>query len=296
MLFWSDTAHGTVNRMLAGGGDAAALATNQNGPTLLALFGQTLYWIDGGSQSLMKVPATGGTPAVVATSPNAGDSADKDPGINGFTVGDDGTVYFSSETHVYAVAPTGGAPVDVVDEARGGLPWGLAISGTTLAYTINVNGDIDAVTLTPGQVASCGALPDAGAGVPSCQIAISYGPVMDSIFIQNGQVYWADNVDGQGEFAAIAPPSRSRSSFGGFNVGTIAAFTVAGDTAFMVAESEVVAAPLVDESVAEPLARLVTSSGATSIAADDARVYWSTLETATPGASMGTCFVDSVAH
>jgi hypothetical protein len=297
-LFWTDTANGTVSRMPTSGGAAVTLAKDQSGPTLLALFGDTLYWIDSGAQSLMKVPAAGGTPALVATSPNAGDLSSAYPGINGFTVGADGTVYFSSETHVYAVAARGGAPIDVVDEARGGVPWGLAISGTALAYTNAINGNIDVAVLTPGQIAACGVLTNGNDEPASCQIARSDEAVMDSIFIEDGEVYWADNVDDSGQFAPISAASPSSvSSFGG--VDEIAAFTVVGDTAFMITGTDVVAASLVANSITRPLARLdpaLQQLNAISVAADDARVYWSTFDLPVDGGSSGMCFIDSVAR
>ncbi|HEX4406663.1 MAG TPA: hypothetical protein VH560_17615 [Polyangia bacterium] len=300
MLFWSDSANGTVSRAPTSGGAAVTLAQDQNGPTLLALFGDTLYWIDGGAQSLMKIPAAGGTPTLVATSPNAGGAQDTHPGINGFTVGSDGTVYFSSGAHVYAVPPGGGAPVDVVDEARNGAPWDLAISGTTLAYVNALGGTIEATTVTPGQIAACGVEVNGNDAPVSCQIARTDGPLMDSIFIQNGQVYWADYVVEGGLSAPLSPAGpQSTSLFGAVNA--VSAFTVVGDTAFLTTDSEVVAASLVADSAARPLARLVPAPRGletTSIAADDAAVYWSTVvfdaEDTSP--STNTCFIDSVAR
>jgi hypothetical protein len=305
-LFWTDAAHGTVMRAPSAGGAAVVVATGQDAPTELGLFGDSLYWIDrAGARALMSVSVAGGTPSVVVTAPgpsDAGAPACAPPGINGFTVASDGTVYVSSGASVYAVPVGGGPPVAVVEFACEQWPAGLAIDGATLVMTNGASGRIYAAPAVTVTATSCGS--DGPKGSTSvCAIAGSYNN-LPPIFAQGGRAYWVSNVDD-----ALDSVSTTNSTFpfgkvailvpSDFN--PIATFTLRGATAFVASEGGyVIETPLVEGSAGTVIAvepslppdsrdrKLITS-----IAADDAHVFWSTLETDGGGGS-GTCVINAV--
>jgi hypothetical protein len=300
-LFWTDAQHGTVMRAPAAGGPPVTLASGQDAPTELGVFGDSIYWLNSkGDHALMKVAAAGGTALVVATSP-ATTTSSPWPGINGFTVAADGTVYFSSDHNVYATAPDGGAPTPVVEFEQTGLPSSLALDGSTLVIMDVWNSRIYATPVVPGTVTSCDKPPD---GQSPCFIAITHETLPSPVFAEGGLFYW---VIGQG-LAGIkdVPPPQYRTTIYSAGVTT---FTLQGANAFLAVDGafedgfSIVEAPLVENAIGVPLARepplapqpsaSFASKRVTSIAADDASVFWSTLEYDATG-NNGTCAINTL--
>jgi hypothetical protein len=298
-VYWTDAAHGTVMGAPAAGGTPMMLASGQDAPTEIGLYGDTLYWLNhAGDRALMKVAAAGGTPAVIATSPPTADAAPNLVGIRGFTVGADGTVYYSSDSAVYAVPAAGGAPSPVVEYAVG-APVGLAIEGPTLVITNSLSTYIDAAAVGTGMAASCGGEKD------PCKIARSEEQLLAPIYVQGGRAYWASLTFNLLESAPTAPlgqPPQWGASLGVF--GKMVAFAVHGGSAFFAfAQGAIVEAPLAENAVGTPialeppdqpgLAPPDTITVVTSIAADDTNVFWATMR-GYPGQATTTCAIHTV--
>jgi hypothetical protein len=295
-VYWTDAAHGTVMRVPAAGGTPVTLASGQDAPTEIGLYGDTLYWLNhAGDRALMKVAAAGGTPDVIATSPPPADAA-PNLGIRGFTVGADGTVYYSSDSAVYAVPAAGGAPSPVV-EYPDGAPVGLAIEGTTLVITNFDSTYIDAAPVGTGVVVVCGGVNDA------CKIARGTDVLLAQIYVQGGRAYWANLTYGRIESAPTDPlgqPPQWSTDLG--MLGT--AFAVNGGSAFFAfADGTIVEAPLAENAggaaiALEPpvqpgLPPPVTLTQVASIAADDKNVFWATIR-GNPGLATTTCAIHTV--
>jgi hypothetical protein len=183
-LYWTDSGHGVVQSMPIGGGVTTTYASGEVGPTRITVAGTSLFWLDKGT-ALRKLAANLTLTTVFeAAAP-----------IGGLVSPDGGIVYFSSDTTIYSLSAAGRVPVVVARETQGGLPGGLALEGNTLAYPTGLNGDVDVVTLVPGQVASCGPVSSDGSftGVNCARFARSQGELfLDTILMHEGQVIWLD--------------------------------------------------------------------------------------------------------
>jgi hypothetical protein len=142
-LVWTDTAGGRVmSKSIAGGTPAPISGAETTAPTLLALNGTTIFWLDG--KTIRKL--AGGVVSDVYTNPDD---------INGLVTSDDGaTVYFSTGQKIQSVPAAGGAaPVDV-EVHKNGHPAALAVSGSLLASSVTFDQLIDVIQLG-GQAAFC---------------------------------------------------------------------------------------------------------------------------------------------
>jgi hypothetical protein len=300
-VYWTDAASGTVMRASTTGGTPVTMASGQDEPTEIGLYGRTLYWLNhAGDRALMKVAAAGGTPAVVAASPPQPDAAPNLVGIRGFTVGADGTVYYSSDATVYAVPSAGGAPTPIVEYSPG-APVGLAIEGTTLVITNDLSTYIDAATVGTGVVATCGGQNDA------CKIARSEELLPAPIYAQGGRAYWASLTFSMLESAPTSPLGQPPQWSTDLRVyGQLLAFAVHGGSAFFAfQEGPIVEAPLAENALGAPVALEPpdqpglgppgAATGVTSIAADDTNVFWATM-TGNPGQATTTCAIHMVAR
>jgi hypothetical protein len=289
-VYWTDAVRGIVMRRPKAGGVETTVAGFRDKPTDIRVFGDAVYWIDEGAKALVKAPVAGGAATVVATSPMPNAHPDTSPGINGFTVGPDGTVYFSSGRRIYAVSAAGGAPVAVVEHP--GAPDALALDGTTMVYTAGPAVGPWAAPLKAGQTTACGAALDADEGYV-CQVAVNRNLVTSRIFAKNDRAYWVVQTEPPVLRSAPTTPGhsiRQWDSMASFQGGAPQAFTVAGDVAFIAfgpsddRNAYIAQAALVPGSKANELVRvrspkaLAFDWSVTSIDADDTHVFWSTYE------------------
>jgi hypothetical protein len=189
-LYWTDKGHGLVQSIRVATNEMATLVSSEAQASHLAIAAGSLFWLDQGSNTIRAMPITSMTPTTVYADPNPL------PGIAGFTPTPDGTaVYFSDGTDVLRVSRGGGAPLLIAREVHGGLPGALALSGTQIGFPTALNGDVDVVTIVPGQVASCGGLDADGNLIQlNCtRLARSQGELFtDAILAPPGLFVWAD--------------------------------------------------------------------------------------------------------
>ncbi len=76
VLYWADGNAGTIMAIPATDGSPIVLASGQRGPVGVVASGGTVYWADSGADTIMSVPAAGGSPTVLA-------SAQSEPGLPG---------------------------------------------------------------------------------------------------------------------------------------------------------------------------------------------------------------------
>lgn len=266
-LYFTNKMAGTVNSVPVAGGAVAPLATGQMAPTLLKVTADKLFWLASGAKSVMTAPLTGMNPTALVPA-QATD-------IGGFTLSEDGmTLYFAAGKVVSKVPVAGGAAAEVGHEASG-IARALAVSGTLIATPVDVNGDVDVMTIgaTP---AVCASENDVGETNANCaRLARSQGSLnFDNIFIVGDNAYWANGLN-------ISTSSAKMPS--GFNdqvtsstsptANGLTAFTIVKNVVYFADDSGVVfSSPLTVNSTAATVAR--GQMAPTSIAADDANVYW----------------------
>jgi len=263
-LYYTDSMAGTVSSVAITGGAPTPLVSAQMKPTTIMVNGTALFWLAFGAKAVMTSPLTGGAGAAVT--PTSTDD------INGFTI-DGTTLYWAAGFKVSKMPIAGGAPVEVGHEDSG-VPHGLAVAGMYIGYPAAVNGDIDVMKMVEGTPAVCASEDSVTAVNKNCgRLARSQGDlVLDSIFIIGDDAYWAN-------MAQITTSSASAPT--GFNTTVtnspsdkkITAFTVAGGKVYFADESGgVFQSPLTANSTATSIAR--GQKNPTSVAADDANVYW----------------------
>jgi hypothetical protein len=319
-LIWTDTQKGTVNSMPVTGGTPTVIASGQMAPTHLQVVGGNVFWLNSAEKKIMKSALTAGTPAPVVTAPAT------DSQLGGFAVTSDGaTVYFSSskpdattkpQATISKVAATGGA-ITIVGAQDHGVPVAVAIDGTTVAFPVNGNGDVNAISVMDAKLAQCGLPPAAGStdeiDINCSRLGRSQGGLfIDDIFAFGGSAYWLDGsqlksgvVMGNtaGSYKVIAPS---------LNSNTITAFTLDGTSMFYMAETGTrncaaymdpkdtsspcvtwgpatgalvqKATAAVENGTAVPVARVIDTHdatqvmGVTSVAVDATKVYFATDE------------------
>jgi hypothetical protein len=204
-LYWTNQGNGTVNSQPLDGCAATTIATGENAPTRLTTDGANLFWVAGTTTTAtiraLALPA--GQPRDLVTETNT------TGGILGLVLSADGrTLYYSADTRVRAVPVAGGAPFDVGREERGGIPTALAREGDTIAFVTGFNGNVDAITVQDGVVASCGGS-DANGNLlmtncrrsPGC----NPGAFLGGLVLRGDWVFWADDLQIVG--APLEPPS-----------------------------------------------------------------------------------------
>jgi hypothetical protein len=193
-IFWTDQGHGLVQTTPETGSGITTIASSETTPARVAVVGKTIFWTASSSHVIRRW--VGGLATNVVVSPNV---------IGGFVASPDATtVFFSLGTTVLRVPAAGGSPVVVAREEKGGLPRALALSGNTIAYPTDLNGDVDLVTLVDGVVASCGNEDVNGNLVMlNCaRLARSQGELfMEAILAPPGRVIWGDGPNVKAEDA-----------------------------------------------------------------------------------------------
>ena len=197
MLYWTDDWHATVKRMPLAVGNQQTIATGEK-PSRLVVSGTTAAWLY--STAAIRVSLDGAPPTFVVTSAAQ---------IGGLALTPDATtLFFSSGNDVSSLPVAGGAPVVVVHEVKGGIPGALALTGSGgITFPTSLNGDVEAVTLVPGQVVSCG-LEDPVTGEPlpntNCaRLGRSQGELfVDAILYGAPIVIWADGPNVKSELFA----------------------------------------------------------------------------------------------
>jgi hypothetical protein len=288
-LFWTDHGHGTVKSRPLGGGPAVmtTIATNEQGPGLIAVSGANVLWIDDAPAATLRRGSTnGGAPSDLATETNT------TGGIRGLAVSDDGaTVYYSAGTKVKGIPVGGGTALDVGQEMQDGLPTALGIEGGTIGYVADVNGTVDVITAKDGVVASCGDIDptDGSLIMVNCERlgGCTPEPLLSRFFVRDSQAYWANGSEvhvgpvGQGPRASW---QQVTSTVGGASIAGLAM----GPDAIYLAETPadyppmstgfIEKAPLAPNSPAIAIAR--GQAGPTAMAVDATNVYWATSDCA----------------
>jgi hypothetical protein len=300
-LYWTDQSRGVVKSVTLPGGVPKVVAPTELGATHATIGASRLFWIDITSS----IPMTGmngdpetrttavlraaalpdGAPVTLVTETN------DNGGIRGLAVSADGTtVFYSADTQVRAVPAAGGPARDVASLKLGGIPTALAVDGDLIAFPVDIDGFVDVVQMTAGQVVSCGNT-DPMTGFPTdinCwRVARGQGSLlMNSVALVNGYAYWAD--DTQIERDADMGPPASTTVGSCPSCETVAAFVGGSDGLYVATDYEDPYQPSgPDTGLVERLAYEASSSampvalarGATrprSIVLDPSRVYWST--------------------
>jgi hypothetical protein len=208
-LYWTDRDHGTVNSLALGTANAkpTTIAAGEHTPGLVEVRGSNLFWVSAVSQeatnaaAIWSFPATGTIRRLARAGGTVADVVTETGpygGIRGLAISEDGrTVYYSSGTNVRAVPVMGGAGIDVGHEANGGIPSALGLEGSYVGYIAAVNGKVDAVKVTGGAVASCGANPDGTLNYVDCQRlgGCTPDPLYERFIVRGGNAYWADGTE-----------------------------------------------------------------------------------------------------
>ncbi|MDB4982195.1 MAG: hypothetical protein JWM82_2947 [Myxococcales bacterium] len=290
ILYAADAANGSVFMMPATGGPPVVLVKGELRPKGIVVRGQTMFWMAGepikdpqqptpAALSIHAAPVGGGPVHTIFL------TAD---GVGGFTVSPDGqSVFVSSGAKLWKVPAAGGAGVVVGVEAHNGIPRALALDGTNLVFPNDINGDIDVIQLVDGTPASCGNVdPVTGGLLDTLCARVSRGQgslLFDTILARDGWVSWADgnnltrNPLTPGSLQFNENVVSLDNSIAAMTFGASAIYFAIYDPGFETG-GEIGKTPLASNTTAVLLAR--HQNGPRSIAADDARVYWSTKDCA----------------
>jgi hypothetical protein len=271
MLYWTDAGHSTVKRMPLAGGVPATISNAEKGSKIV-VSGTTAAWIYG--DVLVHGSLDGGAPFLVVSSGST---------IHGLVLTQDAAaLFFSSDTNVFRVSVTNGAPVVIAHEVNGGLPGALALLGqSAIAYANGFTGDVDLVTLVPGEVVNCG-VEDPMTGdlipTPDCtRLARSQGELFtDAIFTAPSRVIWADGPNLKSEIPTSGGVfdivSMSNDTITGLaGNATMAYFADTGAGTGVIYKS-----PVGTDEIAIRIAR--GQNHPRSLAVGDKKVYWSTAD------------------
>jgi hypothetical protein len=289
-LFWTDRAHGTVERLSLGASAAVApttIATHESNPGLIAVSGSNVFWIDDAPTATLRQGSTsGGAPIDLATETNT------TSGIRGVAVSGDGlTVYYSAGTKVKGVPVGGGAPFDVGQEMRGGLPTALGIEGGTIGYVAALNGTVDVITANGGATARCGDIDptDGTLLMVDCERLGGCTPeaFTQRFFVRERQAYWANGADVHVGPAGTGPTAGWQQVTSTLFGGPITGLAMGPDSIYFAEKPDVYPpmntgfiekAALAPSSTAIPVARGQAEPGA--MAVDATNVYWATSDCA----------------
>jgi hypothetical protein len=269
-LYYTDKMHGTVSSVAVAGGAPTSVATAQMAPTLLSVTADKVFWLATGAKQIYSAPLAGGAATGVLKAPETEE-------IGGFALTPDGmSVVYSAKTFIKKVPAAGGADAVEVGHEDSGIPKALAVTDKFVGYPADINGDVDVMQLmaTPSVCAS----EDAMGGVVNkdCKrLARSQGSLnFNSIFIIGDNAYWANQTSIYTSSASM--PSGFNDSVVQANSPTangITAFTIVNNVVYLSDDSGVIySAPLMKDSMPTQLVR--GQKAPTSIAADDANLYW----------------------
>ena len=318
-IYFTDTGHGTVNSVATTGGAVTKLVMGEVSPGMILTAGTNLFWIsiksvttttaDGGAMvmtttaSIRKASTAGAGAADLVTETNI------HGGINGMALNAAGdTLYYSADTNVKSIAVSGTATMGtiVAEEQLGGVPTGIGIEGTTLAYVTEINGDVDVVTIgattaanatsmCPANTACCGFHDPADPAMEnllntSCtRVARSQGaPFFGAMIVKGGNLYWSND----GSITTNSAAQVTTASAHGFNTDNMQVATtggasvtaMAGDATniYFAQDGLIQKTPYTVMSTAVNVAR--AQMAPSSIALDTTKVYWST----------GDCAINSI--
>jgi len=210
-LYWTDRAHGTVmSQPFTTRNTPSLIATNETSPSLIAVGADDVFWVDVVSQTPAAADAGDLRPTTTATirarkiaggmARDLSTETDLTGGVRGLVASEDGqTLYYSAGTAIRAVPVAGGSAFDVGHEDEGDSPTALALQANLIAFTVDLTGILDVITVVPGAVAVCAA-PDP-ASTPAaptmidtnCTRAVRGGPelLQNGIVLRSDGVYWA---------------------------------------------------------------------------------------------------------
>ena len=278
MLYWTDDGHATVKRMPLAGGNQQTIVTGEK-PSRIVVSGTTAAWLY--ATASIRVSLDGAQPTFVLQGGSQ---------IGGLALTPDAaTLFFSSGNDVSSMPVAGGAPVVVVHEVKGGIPGALALTGSGgITFPTSLNGDVEAVTLAPGQVVSCGVEdPMTGEPLPetNCRrLARSQGELfVDAVLYGAPIVLWADGPNVKSELFAGDGVFDSLTTSD--NPITGLAMTASSGTVYFSdadptspGTGVIYKAQILPDQVAVRIAR--GQKGPRSVVVGDTKVYWSTSDCA----------------
>ncbi len=291
-IYWTEYATGKVRSMPVAGGPIVEIATGQVAPSVIVADAKGVYWLNGGDvadvptmkagwKKIMKValPFVAGAPEELKTSAT-------DP-IFGIAVSAD-KLYYSLKNDVHQISTDKAVAGDIIVGTAvnydppapkiEGLPHGVAVNGTNLAWTdvgdrSGVEGDDIAVETDP--------LTDKAGYV---ELAQSVGGLKNDIAVDAMYAYW---IDGQNfvrnkltaanpvpDLAIMVTPKGDINTFA-INATNVYAVTTEG----LVLKHSLMA-PTDDATVVAPIPIARDQKSATSIVLDATKAYWATSDCA----------------
>lgn len=170
-VYWADNSTGTIMAVPVTGGTPTVLASGQDDPISLAANGGVVYWVDRGIHTIMEEPDGGNLPQILVN----------DPGAPTYLAADSGFVYWvdSLTGQVMGMRTTGGGTPFVLASGDDDAAYVTANSGTVYWTDPDV-GTIWEVTVTDG-------VPTIPAELAGGQNGPTY------MAADNDTVYWIDS-------------------------------------------------------------------------------------------------------
>ena len=323
-VYWTERATGLVKTLAIAspGGTPTTVATNQALPGPIAADDVAVYWSNTGGVALMTAPlasgADGGAPSDGGADGGVAEPLLSAPAVIKGVLANGGFVYYSSGPSAFRVARAGGASTTLATFAvcRASQPVALALDATHVYQTDSISQFVSRELNDGTQLANdpCAA---ADAGAP--QIAVpdtithSQGELfLDALYVTDGEavtgveVVWTDRATIYAKAVMGTTSSRDVATSAGSNA--ITGFVVSGTSVYFGESGDPSGGPTSDTIQSAPLGPseagtdtlpgtviAVSQPGASSFAADAARVYWTTH---TPSATAGApddCAIVSLA-
>jgi hypothetical protein len=323
-VYWTENATGAVRSLAASGpGTPALVASNQMTPGPITADDVAVYWSNAGDGTIMKAPlASGAGVDGGATDAGATDAGAADGGVapplltlsvpaKGL-LASGGFLYYSSGTSTLRVARGGGSPATLASFAtcRTSYPFALALDPDYVYQTDMLSQFVTRLRNDGTQLVTNPCV-DAGAAQIAAPETLSHSQgelYLDAIYFAGGEVIWVDRATVN---AKVPGATSSRDVSGSAGSNPITGFVVSGPSVYFAegGQSGTTTPAPTDNTI--QIARLgnpdagddttlgqviaLGQPGASSFAADDTHVYWSTHAPSATAGAPDDCQIVSLA-
>lgn len=280
-LYFTDTLHGTVNSVDATG-VVTPIATDQMAPTVLLVNRNILYWLNTGSNEIMTVSTSGGTPTAFVSIPPGVTDAGVPNDITNFTIARGSILFYATAKSIYKLSVTPGVALEEVGHDDLGIPKALAVDLHLLVFPTD-QGDVEVIDIVDFDPAVC-AKADSTTAMPNHCVRAAEAQTdlnLDSVAVIGDTIYYANGpqiLSNSGTAPTATPNTIATASA---TATRVSGFTINNDTVYFADDAGVISkAPLLTNATATKLARTQADSstspttGVSSLVASGTTLYW----------------------
>jgi hypothetical protein len=273
--------HGTVNSVNAAG-VVTTIASNQLAPTVILINRNILYWLNTGSNEIMSVSASGGTPTAFVSIPPGVTDAGVPTDIANFTIARGSILFYSTAKSIYKLSVTPGVALEEVGHDDLGIPKALAVDLHLLVFPTD-QGDVEVIDIVDFDPAVC-AKADSTTAVPNHCVRAAEAQTdlnLDSVAVIGDTIYFANGPQILSNSGTAPTATSTTIATASANAARVSAFTIANSTIYFADDAGVISkAPLMADASATKLARAQADTSASpvtgvgSMVASGTTLYW----------------------